>query len=131
MYLKILLKLISYVDCNIYAKSHSNGIRLFKLLGEQSSQVWEACLEHDPGFFSALFPGITVLGFSLYSAANARYKEWRAEEKERREEIAREMALWRERPVVLRRSERANHLREEAFEDAIELSDWSRATPTG
>ncbi len=58
IHMKILLKLLSYVHCNIHTKSHSNGLQLFELLGEQSPQVWKACLELCPGFFSALPPFI-------------------------------------------------------------------------
>ena len=38
---------------------------------------------------TALLAGITILGFSFYSAADAWYKRWWAEEKKRREESAR------------------------------------------
>jgi hypothetical protein len=38
----------------------------------------------------ALLAGMTVLGFSLYSAADERYKDWWQEETKRKEEALRE-----------------------------------------
>ena len=81
----------------------------------------------------ALLAGMTVLGFSLYSAADARYKRWWADEKKRREETARQRVLWREtgrdRREILRQliANQEGHRPDDAN---IGLQDWRRAAST-
>jgi hypothetical protein len=79
----------------------------------------------------ALLAGMTVLGFSLYSTADARYNRWLEEEKERREETARQMLRVREIREASRRHRIAIQSGQRLNEEYIELPNWRRAAPTG
>lgn len=77
---------------------------------------------------------MTVLGFSLYSAADARYRRWWAEEKERREETARQRMHRRETREAFRRDLNdliATELGQRPDTEIIELQNWLRTASTG
>jgi hypothetical protein len=78
----------------------------------------------------ALLAGMTVLGFSLYSAADARYKRWWEEEEGSREETARQRIGWEIREA-LRRHQIAIQSGQRLNEEDIELPNWRRAVSTG
>jgi len=78
----------------------------------------------------ALLAGMSILGFSLHSAADARYKRWWAEEKERREETARQRMQRRETREELRRHLIAIRSGHGPDEENIELQNWRRAAST-
>jgi hypothetical protein len=65
----------------------------------------------------ALLAGMTVLGFSLYSTADARYKRWLA----KREETARQRVRWRELREPFRRHRTAIQSGQRLDEEDIEL----------
>jgi hypothetical protein len=69
----------------------------------------------------ALFAGMTVLGLSLYRAADARYKRWWVEEKERREETARQRIYQRELREGFRRLQITIESGQRLNEEDIEL----------
>jgi hypothetical protein len=79
----------------------------------------------------AMLAGMTVLGFSLYSAADARYKKWWAEERERREANARRRIRIRETREAEQRYWTAIQHRQRRGEENIELQNWRRAPSTG
>jgi hypothetical protein len=78
----------------------------------------------------ALLAGMTILGFSLYSTADALYKRWWAEEKERREGIARQEIHWREMRESFRRHRIAIESGQRLNEEDIELPDRRRVAST-
>jgi hypothetical protein len=79
----------------------------------------------------ALLAGMTVLGFSFYSTADARYKKWLAEEKERRDEIARQGIRRLEMREAFQRHRIAIQSGQRLNEEDIELPNWRRAGSTG
>jgi hypothetical protein len=79
----------------------------------------------------ALLAGMTVLGFSLYSTADARYNRWLAEEKKRREETARQRVRVHEIREASRRHRVAIQSGQRLNEEDIELPNWRRAASTG
>lgn len=79
----------------------------------------------------ALFAGMTVLGFSLYSAANTRYEIWVIEEKKKREEVARQRVVWREIMSAAQMEGGARELDQRNSNEGVELPDWRRSGLSG
>jgi hypothetical protein len=74
----------------------------------------------------ALLAGMTVMGFGLYSAADARYKRWWAEEKKRRGRNAISRVHRRLRREVSLREQRARDLSQILGRGDIELQNRGR-----
>jgi len=92
------------------------------------SLVHEFFPETDTGIMEldqavALLAGMTVLGFSLYSTADERYKIWWEKEKRSRESAAQLMVERRAQAAEWRRSVLADEAAQRSVPEFLELSD--------
>lgn len=74
----------------------------------------------------ALLAGMTVLGFSVYGAADEQYRRWWETERARREEDARQIGRAMRGDVARRTSRLAGRVRQGREQEDFELYDMGR-----